>query len=71
MTGHALALRWIMYHSSLSAAHGDKIIIGASSFAQASQNLDIFEQGPLEKETVAQIEGIWEVVKDVSPVYHR
>ena len=70
ISGHAVALRWIMYHSSLSAAYGDKVIIGASSLEQASQNMDIFEQGPLGEELVAKVDEVGELAKEAAPPYH-
>ncbi|KAK9489575.1 Aldo/keto reductase [Lipomyces doorenjongii] len=68
----ALAYRWIVFHSALTAANGDGIIIGASTTAQLEETLDALEDGPLEEEVVAKIEGIWSMVEKDAPLdnYH-
>ena len=40
INGHEAALRWTVYHSSLSSEAGDAVIIGASSVEQLKSNLD-------------------------------
>lgn len=71
LNGHMLALRWVMYHSILSDAHGDKIIIGASKLDQCKQNLDAFDQGPLDAGLAKQLDEVWEIGKEQAPAYHR
>lgn len=71
LTAHAVALRWIMYHSALSSEHGDAVIIGASSLRQALQNLEIFDDGPLSDSLVKEIENVWQMAKGAAPAYHR
>jgi aflatoxin B1 aldehyde reductase len=71
LSGHAVALRWIMYHSSLSGELGDKIIIGASNLEQLKQNLEFFEQGSLSEKLLKAVNEVWEMAKDTAPVYHR
>ncbi|OTA95547.1 hypothetical protein M434DRAFT_195656 [Hypoxylon sp. CO27-5] len=60
--GHAAALRWTAYHSVLNKAHGDAIIIGASSSEQLDANIDTIEQGPLPDDVVAALESVYEQV---------
>ena len=50
ISGHAAALRWTTYHSSLNDQLNDAIVIGASSVDQLQSNLDGIEQGPLPEE---------------------
>ncbi|KAK1219113.1 hypothetical protein PQX77_018179 [Marasmius sp. AFHP31] len=63
LNGHHMALRWIAWHSKLSGAHGDGIILGASSIEQLNSNLDAIESGPLPKEVSEAIENIWSAFK--------
>lgn len=63
----ALAYRFITYHSSLSAEHGDGIIVGASSPKQLEQTLKSIEDGPLDPAIVKKVDEIWEHVKDEAP----
>lgn len=58
ISGHAAALRWTAYHSQLDHDKGDAIIIGSSSPAQLSSNLDTIDEGPLPQEVVEAINGI-------------
>eukprot|EP00026_Physarum_polycephalum_P012412 Phypoly_transcript_12716.p1 GENE.Phypoly_transcript_12716~~Phypoly_transcript_12716.p1 ORF type:complete len:333 (+),score=58.42 Phypoly_transcript_12716:105-1103(+) len=64
-----IALRWMVHHSLLKKEHGDKIIIGASSVSQLSQNLDAFEKGPLPAEIMQAVDEAYEKVKAVQPKY--
>jgi aflatoxin B1 aldehyde reductase len=63
--GHAIGLRWIVWHSQLDARCGDGVIIGASSVKQLEENLGILEQGPLPNQLVHVIGKAWNIVKDV------
>ncbi len=65
INGHAIGLRWIVWHSQLDAECGDGVIIGASSVEQLGENLDILEQGPLPQELIKVIGMAWNMVKDV------
>jgi aflatoxin B1 aldehyde reductase len=47
LAAHAVALRWVFYHSKLSRNEGDAVVVGADSVEQLRQNLDIIEEGPL------------------------
>lgn len=65
INGHAIGLRWIVWHSQLDAASGDGVIIGASSVQQLKENMDILEQGPLPEEMIKVIGMAWNMVKDI------
>lgn len=63
--GHAIGLRWIVWHSQLDAERGDGVVVGASSVKQLEENLDILEQGPLPRELVKVVDVAWNMVKDL------
>lgn len=71
ISGHAASLRWTAHHSALSAEHGDGIVVGASSIAQLTENLDIFEQGPLPQEVVDAVDAIFAEIGDDAVAYHN
>lgn len=62
ISGHAAALRWTAHHGALSSAHGDSIIVGASSLEQLESNLDMIEQGPLPGDIVSALEALHEEI---------
>lgn len=66
ISGHAIGLRWIVWHSQLDAECGDGVVIGASSLKQLEENLEILEQGPLPPELLKVIEMAWNMVKDLA-----
>jgi len=66
-----IALRWIVHHSQLKKEKGDKVIIGASSEAQITENLRDFEKGPLPEEVLKAVDHAWDIVKPVQPPYFR
>lgn len=68
ISGHAVALRWILHHSALDASKGDAIIIGASSNEQLAENLEICKQGPLPEDLVSLVKDTWPVMKHVAPI---
>jgi aflatoxin B1 aldehyde reductase len=68
--GHAVALRWVMFHSILSSKHGDAVIIGSSTVQQLEDNLNAIEAGPLSDDLVEAMDNVWEVVKDHAAPYH-
>ena len=67
----AAALRWVMHHSVLSAAHGDGLILGASSFAHLEANLAACGDGPLPPPLVAAFDEAWAVARPTSTSYFR
>jgi aflatoxin B1 aldehyde reductase len=69
ISGHAAALRWTIHHSLLSRAHGDSVIVGASSPEQLDSNLDVAEQGPLPDDVLLAMEAVYREIGDEIP-YH-
>ena len=63
---HEVSLRWIIHHSKLSEEHGDAVIIGATSDAQLTTNIDALEAGPLPNEVANKIEAMFETVREVT-----
>ena len=67
ITGHAVALRWVLHHSALKGELGDAMIIGASSFQQLEENLEICKAGPLPADLVRVVEDVWGPAKEFAP----
>ena len=67
ISGHAVALRWMLHHSALSQDLGDGMIIGASSLQQLETNLEICKAGPLPLELVKVVEDVWALARDSAP----
>lgn len=63
LTGHEVALRWVRFHSALRPELGDAMIVGASSPAQLETTLQSLEAGPLPKEVVEAVSGVWETAR--------
>lgn len=59
-----LAFRWVAFNSALKPELGDGMILGATETHHLTQALGYLKDGPLEKEVVDEIEGIWESVKE-------
>ena len=70
LDGHAVALRWTVYHSILDGANGDAVIIGASSVDQLKRNLDAIEDGPLPEGIRKLVDDVWESVRDNAAGYY-
>ncbi|KAF4464475.1 Aflatoxin B1 aldehyde reductase member 2 [Fusarium albosuccineum] len=62
--GHAAALRWTAYHSILNRAHGDALVVGASSPEQLETNIDHIEEGPLPDDVAAAFEAVGQEAGD-------
>jgi len=62
-----LAYRWVTYNSPLTAAHGDGIIVGASSTKQLEQTLQGIAKGKLSDKACKAIDDIWESIKHEAP----
>jgi aflatoxin B1 aldehyde reductase len=62
----SLALCWLLHHTSI-----DCVILGASKLEQLDQNLAAAEQGPLDAETLAALDKVWERLRGVTPKYNR
>ncbi|KAK4964222.1 hypothetical protein LTR66_012411 [Elasticomyces elasticus] len=64
----SLAYRWVKYNCPLSSEHGDAIIVGASSIDQLRQTLEGLNQGPLDKNIVERIDGVWKTIEHEAPL---
>lgn len=58
-----LAYRWVYYHSKLSPAKGDFLILGAGKVEQLLQTHKGLQNGPLAPEVVKGIDEVWDIVK--------
>jgi aflatoxin B1 aldehyde reductase len=65
------ALRWEMFHSQLSGAHNDAVIMGASSAEQMAFNLKSAVKGRLPLELLPPYDRAWELVRSDCPEYFR
>jgi len=66
------AIRWLYFHSKLSAEIGDGVLIGGSSLEQIQQNTDYCTKAiPLPGDVLSVIEKSWEVAKADCPPYFR
>lgn len=63
-----MAYRWIAFHSALKTEYDDAIIIGGKNHDQVSDTLNAFKEGPLPNSVVAEIENIWQSIKDEAPL---
>lgn len=71
ISGHAAALRWTVYHSLLDAQKGDAVVVGASSVAQLSSNLDSIDAGPLPPAVRETMDGVFAKLDEEDKVaYH-
>ncbi|SCW01921.1 LAFE_0E10198g1_1 [Lachancea fermentati] len=68
VTSAVLAYRWITYHSALDYARGDALIVGSRTPQQLRDTLKAIEDGPLDKNIVAEIDAVWERAKADAPV---
>jgi aryl-alcohol dehydrogenase-like predicted oxidoreductase len=62
----SLALCWLLHHTSIEC-----VILGASKLEQLNQNLAAAEEGPLDQETLAALDRVWERLRGVTPKYNR
>ena len=65
------ALRWLHFHSKLSADYGDGIILGASRVEHLEKNLKSYRQGMLPAEIVESLEQGWQTVRANCIPYFR
>jgi aryl-alcohol dehydrogenase-like predicted oxidoreductase len=61
-----LSLGWLLHHTA-----ADVLILGSTKPEQLEQNLDVFERGPLSKETVEACDDVWQSLRGVTPKYNR
>ncbi|KAI0742480.1 Aldo/keto reductase [Daedaleopsis nitida] len=71
LTMAEIALRWISHHSLMQRAHGDAVLIGASSLRHMEQNMVDLEKGPLPEEVLKVLDDAWlEVSPYATPYFH-
>lgn len=64
------SIRWMYHHSILDGAHGDAVIIGASSIQHLEENIKSTKHGPLHEDVVKAFEEAWNQCKaDCSSYY--
>jgi aryl-alcohol dehydrogenase-like predicted oxidoreductase len=61
-----LAFNWLLYHTP-----ADVVLIGASKVEHLEQNLEVFDRGALDAETLAALDGVWQKLRGVTPQYNR
>ncbi|KAJ3024272.1 hypothetical protein HKX48_003097 [Thoreauomyces humboldtii] len=71
LTTVEIANRWLAHHSKIDFSLGDGIIIGASSFVHAEQNLLDFKKGPLPPAILPVLDAAWSQTKSIAPMYFR
>ena len=69
MTMIEATYRWLAYHSMLSDARGDAILIGASKLDHLKQNIETVKAGPLPEDVVKAFDRAWEVCRGDSREY--
>lgn len=62
----SVALGWLLHHTSIEC-----VILGASKLEQLDENLKAAEEGPLDAETLAALDKVWERLRGVTPKYNR
>jgi len=65
------AYRWLLHHSALDGAKGDRIVIGSSRTEQLEINLNYMRKGPLAKPIVEFMDEWWNSTKHHCPSYLR
>ena len=62
----SVALGWLLHHTAIEC-----VILGASKLEQLDENLKAAEEGPLDGETLAALDKVWERLRGVTPKYNR
>jgi aflatoxin B1 aldehyde reductase len=66
------AFRWLLFHSKLSTAFNDGVILGASSLQQFDVNLaSCSSTEPLHASIVKAYDEAWEIARPDCPSYFR
>ncbi|KGO77324.1 Aldo/keto reductase [Penicillium italicum] len=63
-----LAYRWVAHNSALKEELGDGLVIGSRNVEQLNQTLAALSKGPLSAEIAEQIEQVWKIVENDSPL---
>ncbi|KAI0522055.1 Aldo/keto reductase [Xylaria bambusicola] len=70
ISGHAAALRWTAFHSTLDGVYGDGIIFTASSIEQLNQTLDAIDAGPLPADLADTFSKLYSSIEEAVVSYH-
>ena len=62
----SLALCWLLHHTAIEC-----VILGASKIEHLEQNIAASQEGPLDAETLAALDKVWERLRGVTPKYNR
>jgi aryl-alcohol dehydrogenase-like predicted oxidoreductase len=62
----SLSLNWLLHHTA-----ADCIILGASHLDQLKNNVHELKDGPLQPETIAACDQVWQSLRGVTPNYNR
>jgi len=62
----SVALNWLLHHTPINC-----VILGASRLEQLEQNLASAEEGPLDPQTVDDLDQVWKRLRGVTPNYNR
>jgi 1-deoxyxylulose-5-phosphate synthase len=62
----SVSLNWMLHHTAATS-----VILGASRLEQLEENLAAVKEGPLDAETIAALDQVWERLRGVTPKYNR
>jgi len=65
------SLRWMYHHSKMDGAHGDTVILGASSLKHLEENIKSTKHGPLHEDVVKIFDEAWHEMKGDCVNYFR
>lgn len=61
-----LSLNWLLFHTT-----ADCVILGASKYEQLEQQLDVFGKAPVDADSLAAFDRVWQGLRGVTPKYNR
>lgn len=70
ISGHAVAMRWAIYHSILDGQYGDAVLFTVSKMSQLTDTLDAIEAGPLPAELADEVTAVYATVQGAGPGYY-
>ncbi len=69
VTPHAIAIRWLLFHSELKGDLGDGIVAGARTEEQLEDTLRGCKEGPLPDEVVKLVNECWKKLEPDAPYF--
>ena len=69
VTPHAIAIRWLLFHSDLKGELDDGIVAGARSDEQLEDTLKACKEGPLPNEAVSLVNECWKELEPDAPYF--